>query len=260
MRLSLIALLCTWPRFVEWRTPPRFACPGIPDYGISALKDRQTRALGKHKKTCVRAGMCEHACVCLCRCASAYVLQMCICFACVRVCEEVFLLTGFNFRQCARTTPVAQHLSAMPARCGGGDAWRRRLWCIDGALAVLITSLPTGMGEPECSSRFRVPGEAPPLQASDYNGYALPDVCFGPEASKNVYVVGDWGGILFKADMPPLPADKRSKMFASFHRIRGCPSGRTDGFCAQEVRRMCRPQSRSRHQSESRLGTGLRCR
>lgn len=68
-----------------------------------------------------------------------------------------------------------------------------------------------------CSRDFRLPGDAP-LQASDYNGWALPEVCFKEGGPHNVYVIGDWGGIRYADRMPPIPADKRSKLFPKFHR------------------------------------------
>jgi len=70
-----------------------------------------------------------------------------------------------------------------------------------------------------CSSRFSPPS-SPPVQATDLNGFALPDTCIGASGAydslHHIFVIGDWGGVL--KDGKPTPADHRAKMFKSHHR------------------------------------------
>jgi len=108
--------------------------------------------------------------------------------------------------------------SAMTRWRGDARASRRRMRLVAGGLLAASPHLLADVDGAECSSQFKLPNEAPPLQATDYNGAVLEDVCFGANASKSVFVVGDWGGIVYRAGMPPIPADKRSKLFPAFHR------------------------------------------
>lgn len=91
------------------------------------------------------------------------------------------------------------------------------------AAAAVAVLLPAAAGQPgmpplPCSEWFMAP--APPLHGTDLNGIALPDVCFNHtgKTSFHVFVIGDWGGILYKGAKFPVPADKRSKRFPAFHR------------------------------------------
>lgn len=69
----------------------------------------------------------------------------------------------------------------------------------------------------KCSTKVKPPPE-PPLQAGDYNGVQLETVCIHGKGPHSVFVIGDWGGISYGGAMPPIPADKRSKLFPHFHR------------------------------------------
>lgn len=68
-----------------------------------------------------------------------------------------------------------------------------------------------------CSDKVQIPPD-PPALATTYNGVALPDICFMKPGPYSVYAIGDWGGIVYGPRLPPVPADKRSKFFPSFHR------------------------------------------
>jgi len=93
------------------------------------------------------------------------------------------------------------------------------------ALGVLLSgALSARAADPPlpalpCTDWFMAP--APPQHGTDLNGIALPDVCFnqtGSTPSLHVFVIGDWGGILYEDSTTPVPADKRSNKFPSFQR------------------------------------------
>jgi len=81
------------------------------------------------------------------------------------------------------------------------------------ALAAAIGLLSSTGGDGACSPTFGLPSPNPPLQAGDYNGYPLPDVCIADRGYHNVFLIGDWGGLSYSERTPPVPADKRSKLF-----------------------------------------------
>lgn len=93
-------------------------------------------------------------------------------------------------------------------------------------LAALAIALSGARGVPMvqrqnqssgCLDKFQIPAKLPEL-AVEYNGIQLPDVCIAAPGPHHVFVVGDWGGIIFEKNIPPVPADKRSKLFKNFHR------------------------------------------
>jgi len=72
--------------------------------------------------------------------------------------------------------------------------------------------------EESCSDNvFDLPPK-PAKDPTEHNGQALRDVCFGEDASLHVFVIGDWGGVKYTADMPIMPADHRSTLFPKRHR------------------------------------------
>merc|ERR1719223_2505046 len=62
---------------------------------------------------------------------------------------------------------------------------------------------------PTCPPRFQLPGDRPPELATQHNGKHLPDVCFAKEGPHRVFVISDWGGVIYNGG--PRPADLRSK-------------------------------------------------
>lgn len=69
----------------------------------------------------------------------------------------------------------------------------------------------------QCSPGRFVPPPRPDM-ATDHNGVALRDVCFEGDGPHHVFVIGDWGGIVFEPGTPPRPADHRSRLFTHQHR------------------------------------------
>jgi len=79
-------------------------------------------------------------------------------------------------------------------------------------LSCLIFEV-VGLDEACSKGVFKPPRPSRPSKPQDYNGLPMPDVCFDEPGFHNVFVIGDWGGILFGDGYPPIPADKRSKAF-----------------------------------------------
>lgn len=70
------------------------------------------------------------------------------------------------------------------------------------------------LSEP-CTNRFKPPPQ-PPARGTDYNGVSLPDTCFFGDDEHHVFLIGDWGGVLY--GQQPVPADHRSKQFGPNYR------------------------------------------
>lgn len=94
---------------------------------------------------------------------------------------------------------------------GSRDRTRLR-WRIP---ALLL--LPALAAADKCTDKVKIP-DTPPDTAITYNGIRLPDICFMKPGPYNVYAIGDWGGLMYGEHMPPVPADKRSKLFPRFRR------------------------------------------
>jgi len=67
-----------------------------------------------------------------------------------------------------------------------------------------------------CTDKFILP--ASPQLVTEHNGVQLQDVCIDSPGPHHVFAIGDWGGIVFQKNIPPVPADKRSKLFKAYHR------------------------------------------
>eukprot|EP00440_Ansanella_granifera_P005062 gb/GFBE01005487.1/.p1 GENE.gb/GFBE01005487.1/~~gb/GFBE01005487.1/.p1 ORF type:complete len:438 (+),score=83.68 gb/GFBE01005487.1/:1-1314(+) len=70
----------------------------------------------------------------------------------------------------------------------------------------------------DCSQgRFEAPSK-PGAVATEHNGKALRDVCMLENASRHIFIIGDWGGVRYEENMNIMPADHRSHLFPSHHR------------------------------------------
>lgn len=69
----------------------------------------------------------------------------------------------------------------------------------------------------DCSHGYFQPPPRP-QDPTEHNGQALRDACFGKDASRHIFVIGDWGGVKYTAEMPIMPADHRSTLFPKRHR------------------------------------------
>lgn len=100
----------------------------------------------------------------------------------------------------------------MTMRRGEGTlhAHRRRM-------PALLLMPALAAAQAKCTDRVQIPDKVPEL-ATTYNGIALPEICFNKPGPYHVYAIGDWGGLTYGEHMPPVPADKRSKLFPSFKR------------------------------------------
>lgn len=79
----------------------------------------------------------------------------------------------------------------------------------DTDLATAIAAFPES-----CNSKFMPPGV--PDLATDHNGVQLADVCFKSRGPHRVFVIGDWGGILYGKSTVPVPAPERLSNSSAF--------------------------------------------